>query len=626
MNNEFWEVWAEMTPPLWAKLDSKPMLYAMRRRIALLIAVLLSIQGVGFAPASAAVTWSQVSKFDVAYDGKTPNSLYDLQYSSVYIFDNETDNIYFYLEFAQVPTVNMFNDGLGSWGFIGLDYDLNGVPDLRLTASRITLTRDRSSVSGTIYDPINSRYLTCSVGVFTNIDDGDKWIGFKVSRSCIKLPNTFEMFGYAAYNANSSTSESYDYAPYPSMRVNLLGTSSQDPITGNTFSGSTYALPANSLNSSYKSSNFTEPPKDLSKLSEQLLPSVVTVRCLTGSGTGWSADLKLSNALTSAGFQSVVITNHHVIEDCMGTKNVTLVLSNGTSVPGKIVSWNSSNDVAGVATVTAIPSLQWIGSPPRQGWWVGVLGSPLGKSNVLTTGIISSINNLAKTFTLTAPINPGNSGGPVFDSTGRVLGLATSKNLLSSGQIAEGFGNAHGVPLLCTSIVTCELERDPWNGISKFELASTDAASVAKAEAEAKAKAEAEAKAKAEAEAKAKADLVTTKEKTDLCIQHNSDIKLVVYSLTTAKTLYPASELLLQGIIDNAPESIDCSYIDVETFDAELRGEKSLLKAFDAIAKSTIASAQSLSKKKVTITCVKGKLTKKVTAINPKCPSGYKKK
>jgi hypothetical protein len=559
-----------------------------------------------------------VSKFDVAYDGKTPNSLYDLQYSSVYIFDNETDNIYFYLEFAQVPTVNMFNDGLGSWGFIGLDYDLNGVPDLRLTASRITLTRDRSSISGTIYDPINSRYLTCSVGVFTNIDDGDKWIGFKVSRSCIKLPNTFEMFGYAAYNANSSTSESYDYAPYPSMRVNLLGTSSQDPITGNTFSGSTYALPANSLNSSYKSSNFTEPPKDLSKLSEQLLPSVVTVRCLTGSGTGWSADLKLSNALTSAGFQSVVITNHHVIEDCMGTKNVTLVLSNGTSVPGKIVSWNSSNDVAGVATVTAIPSLQWIGSPPRQGWWVGVLGSPLGKSNVLTTGIISSINNLAKTFTLTAPINPGNSGGPVFDSTGRVLGLATSKNLLSSGQIAEGFGNAHGVPLLCTSIVTCDLERDPWNGISKFELASTDAASVAKAEAEAKAK--------AEAEAKAKADLVTTKEKTDLCIQHNSDIKLVVYSLTTAKTLYPASELLLQGIIDNAPESIDCSYIDVETFDAELRGEKSLLKAFDAIAKSTIASAQSLSKKKVTITCVKGKLTKKVTAINPKCPSGYKKK
>jgi hypothetical protein len=590
----------------------------MRRRIAFLIALLLSLQGIGFTPATAAVTWSQVSKFDTAYDGKIPNSNYDLEFSSVYIFDNEVDNIYFYLEFAQVPTINMFNDGLGSWGFIGLDYDSNGVPDLRLTASRITLTRDRSSVSGTIYDPINSRYLTCSVGVFTNIDNGDKWIGFKVSRSCIKLPNTFEMFGYAAYNANISTSESYDYAPYPSMRVNLLGASSQDPVTGNTFSGSTHALPTNLSNSSYKSLNFTEPPKDLSKLSEQLLPSVVTVRCLTGSGTGWSADLKLSNALTSAGFQSLVITNHHVIEDCMGTKNVTIVLSNGTSVPAKIVSWNSSNDVAGVATVTAVPPLQWIGSSPRQGWWVGVLGSPLGKSNVLTTGIISSINNLAKTFTLTAPINPGNSGGPVFDSTGRVLGLATSKNLLSSGAIAEGFGNVHGVPLLCLTVVICDVERDPWNGVSKFELAGTDAASVAKAEADAKVK--------AEADAKVKAELVATKEKTDLCIQHNSDIKLVVYSLTTAKTLYPASEMLLQGIIDNAPESIECSYIDVETFDAELKGEKMLLKAFESIAKSTITNAQNLSKKKVTITCVKGKLIKKVTGINPKCPSGYRKK
>jgi Trypsin len=32
------------------------------------------------------------------------------------------------------------------------------------------------------------------------------------------------------------------------------------------------------------------------------------------------------------------------------------------------------------------------------------------------------------------------------------------------------------------------------------------------------------------------------------------------------------------------------------------------------------------AKKKISITCIKGKLTKKVTAINPKCPAGYKKK
>ena len=38
------------------------------------------------------------------------------------------------------------------------------------------------------------------------------------------------------------------------------------------------------------------------------------------------------------------------------------------------------------------------------------------------------------------------------------------------------------------------------------------------------------------------------------------------------------------------------------------------------------AEAKAAALKKTTITCVKGKLTKKVTAIKPKCPSGYKLK
>lgn len=40
-------------------------------------------------------------------------------------------------------------------------------------------------------------------------------------------------------------------------------------------------------------------------------------------------------------------------------------------------------------------------------------------------------------------------------------------------------------------------------------------------------------------------------------------------------------------------------------------------------AEAKVAAAK---KKKTTITCAKGKLTKKVTAFNPKCPKGYKKK
>ena len=38
------------------------------------------------------------------------------------------------------------------------------------------------------------------------------------------------------------------------------------------------------------------------------------------------------------------------------------------------------------------------------------------------------------------------------------------------------------------------------------------------------------------------------------------------------------------------------------------------------------ASAKPAAVKKSSITCIKGKTTKKVTAVNPKCPSGYKKR
>jgi V8-like Glu-specific endopeptidase len=43
-------------------------------------------------------------------------------------------------------------------------------------------------------------------------------------------------------------------------------------------------------------------------------------------------------------------------------------------------------------------------------------------------------------------------------------------------------------------------------------------------------------------------------------------------------------------------------------------------------AERILAAARAATTKKTTINCVKGKLTKKVTAVKPKCPSGYKVK
>ena len=579
--------------------------------------------------AYADITWSQTSKYDAVYDGKSYNRQYDLDYSSVYIFDNDPDLINFYLVFKDVPQVNMFNDGLGSFALIGLDYNFDGNDEYSLDVQDITLKTDRSTVQDYAYNRQTDKFTSCATGIFTNIDENSNWIGIQVSRSCIGLPKTFDMHGYAEYNDKNNVG-SYDTAPYPSMRVNLPGSTSGSS-TGSTSAGSTYTLPETVANSSKSASNFTEPPKDLSKLSEELLPSVVTVKCAGGSGTGWSADAKLSSSLTGAGFKSIVITNHHVIEDCLGSKDVTLVLSNSTSVAGKVVSWNESNDVAGVVTSTLIPPLQWVGALPKQGWWVGVLGSPLGKANILTTGIVSSINTLAKTFTLTAPINPGNSGGPVFDSTGRVLGLATSKNLLSSGALSEGFGNAHGVPLLCATVITCAAEKDPWGGVSKFAAISTaELEAAAKVEAEAKAKAEAEAKARAEAEAKVKAEAeLEAKMRGEMrsqCIDFNGKLDLAIFNASSAGITYPSSSSIFAGIVSIAPSALDCDYINVTTFNSELQSKERILTSLEGSITSAIATAKTNAMKKKTITCVKGNLTKKVSAINPKCPKGYKKK
>ena len=52
-----------------------------------------------------------------------------------------------------------------------------------------------------------------------------------------------------------------------------------------------------------------------------------------------------------------------------------------------------------------------------------------------------------------------------------------------------------------------------------------------------------------------------------------------------------------------------------------------LLKEAEAyVAQQITVNKSATSKPTTSITCVKGKLTKKITSLKPKCPAGYKKK
>jgi len=134
----------------------------------------------------------------------------------------------------------------------------------------------------------------------------------------------------------------------------------------------------------------------------------------------------------------------------------------------------------------------------------------------------------------------------------------------------------------------------------------------AKQEAEARAAAEkaaAELKAKQEAEAKAAA------EKT-LCEANRIQLLSVQNSLLIAIKSYPKSSTSLSDTairLSNALSSACISIVTLSDFRAEV-----------AVA---ISQAKAMATRKTTtITCVKGKLTKKVTSVNPKCPAGYTKR
>ena len=203
------------------------------------------------------------------------------------------------------------------------------------------------------------------------------------------------------------------------------------------------------------------PPNDLVNLAAKTTKSVVTVLCGNSIGSGWSASINLSPSEIQNGNKSFIVTNHHVIEECTVNRQVTLILSDQSKVSGSVYSWDETNDLASIFTTTDIPKLQWEGSTPQQGWWVGVLGSPLGFPGILTTGIVSSVNKSTFKGTTNAAINPGNSGGPVFDRSGRVIGLATAiyKN-------AQSFGIFHGTPLLCVNILSCSNPSGVWSGLT----------------------------------------------------------------------------------------------------------------------------------------------------------------
>jgi putative serine protease PepD len=198
------------------------------------------------------------------------------------------------------------------------------------------------------------------------------------------------------------------------------------------------------------------PNGSVEQVAQRVTPSVVQLRvhgsrvAAEGSGIVLSAD-------------GLILTNNHVVEPAANGGDVAAVLQDGRSVPVQIVGRAPSFDLAVVRAqgVSGLaPAQLGSSSNVRVGQEVVAIGSPLGLSGTVTSGIISALDRPVRAggegsgqdtvldaLQTDAAINPGNSGGPLVDMQGRVIGINSAIASLGFGGQSGSIGLGFAIPI-----------------------------------------------------------------------------------------------------------------------------------------------------------------------------------
>lgn len=186
------------------------------------------------------------------------------------------------------------------------------------------------------------------------------------------------------------------------------------------------------------------------EVAKRVLPSVVQVNARGSVGTAFAFTPKAGSNV------ALFITNHHVVASALsaGEKSVTLQRQ-GQSVRAEIKKFDEAKDLAVLQADSQFPGLLPSRGQIQPGDPVILIGSPLGLSDTVTTGVVSAIRGDVaglpdKVIQFDAAINPGNSGGPVINADGEVVGVATAK-----ARDADGIGLAIPIDEACNGLVSC---------------------------------------------------------------------------------------------------------------------------------------------------------------------------
>ena len=141
----------------------------------------------------------------------------------------------------------------------------------------------------------------------------------------------------------------------------------------------------------------------------------------------------------------LIVTSHHVVK---GADAVTVTLQDGRTLEAQIVGVDPKTDLAliEVDADESLPVVEFGDSDrTRVGDWVVAVGNPFGLGGTVTAGIVSGRGRDIGSgpyddfLQIDAPINRGNSGGPLFDRSGRVVGVNTAIFSPTGGNVGIGF-------------------------------------------------------------------------------------------------------------------------------------------------------------------------------------------
>jgi len=230
--------------------------------------------------------------------------------------------------------------------------------------------------------------------------------------------------------------------------------------------------------SNASSSSLSANPKSYAAIAARVLPSVVSIN-VTGSG---QQDTGSGVILRSDGY---ILTNNHVVSAAGGGGRVAVVFNDGSTASARIIGTDQEDDLAVIkVNKSGLPAATLgASSAVHVGDAVLAVGSPLGLSGTVTSGIVSALNrpvdttadqqqninpfgNQAPTSSTVisaiqtdAAINPGNSGGPLVNSNGAVIGInsAIASTGSAFGGQAGNIGVGFAIPIDQAKVIAQEL-------------------------------------------------------------------------------------------------------------------------------------------------------------------------